>query len=211
MTATVEQVFERPHDLALRAVVADALQQQQQPWGELIALQLATPTPTIRKRIRVLLTKPAAFVGPIAHVASLLVKKKCLVFENGFLSEIELDRRLVPRPAWTAAAKAQHWATVRNVALSVLTTPQWWIEEWAKNPASTRSLLRLDVSNALILERATPTEPWTLVRMTPRNPYGSILAAFIGEAKIELAASLPKRHCEFALAALDLANRRTRS
>jgi len=94
----VKPVFAQPHDLALRAVVADQLQQAHAPWGELIALQLAIAdgrgTPAARKRVRELIGEHVDdFAGPIAKVASTLASKKCLVFERGFLTEVTLDKR----------------------------------------------------------------------------------------------------------------------
>ena len=198
----VQPVFAHPADLALRAVVADKLQQQEHPWGELIALQLAPGTTAIRKRIRELLAEhTAAFAGPIAKVASLLPAKKCLVFERGFLAEVSLDRRLVPRPAWEAAARAPHWATVHTAHLSVLTTPQWWIAAWAKNPAATRSLRVLDVSNAIRFER-DGGGPWTLVRTTPRSVYAGIARAFLRGASPVFASNIAASHRAFFTAAL---------
>ena len=169
VTAALAEVFEHPDDLALRAVVADVLQQHGHPQGELIAAQLARPTPATRKRARdVLAAHLADLVGPIGRVASLQPAKKCLVFERGFLAECTLDRRQVPRAAWEEAARAPEWATVHSVHFSVLTTPQWWVAAWAKNPAATRSLRVFDVSNALLLVREAD-QPWTLMRATPRS------------------------------------------
>jgi hypothetical protein len=51
----VAPVFADPSDLALRSVVADALLQQQHPWGTLIAVQLGTkkgPAGKQRERVR---------------------------------------------------------------------------------------------------------------------------------------------------------------
>ena len=177
----VASIFVAPDDDELRRVVSDALIDRADPWGELIGLQLAIAekrgTTEIRKRAAELVKAHiTTFAGPIAKVASTLARKKSLVFEKGFLSEVELDRRLVPRPAWEAAARAPHWATVRRVRLSILTTPLWWITKWIANPAATRSLRIIDVSG-MQLERATLAGPWTVTKTGGAKFFGANLAA----------------------------------
>jgi hypothetical protein len=145
--------------------------------------------------VRELLAKHVAlFAGPIATVASTLERKHCLLFERGFLAQVELDRRQVPRTAWLAAARAPHWATVREARFSVLTTPTWWVAHWAKkNPAALRSLVSLNVSNALVLERASPADAWVVVRCLRATRYAGLLAAFAQcSAPIEPGPRLPK-------------------
>jgi len=202
LLSTLAPVFATPEDVELRAVVADKLQQVQHPWGELIALQIAIAdgrgTPAARTRVRELLAEHVdTFAGPIAKVASTLAKKKCLGFERGFLTSVVLDRRQVPRAAWEAAAKAPQWATVESLQLSVLTTPQWWVAKWARNPAATRSLRRFDVSNALVLERATPADRWTLVRAQPSAVYAGMLRALLPARDLTVAAKVPAKHRAF--------------
>lgn len=133
----VKPVFETPDNLALRRVVGDALLERGHSWGEFIALQSAVAAKradrVARRRLDELLKKGSVeqFLGPIAQVVLTGPEKKMLVFDHGFLAEIQLAKRLVPRAHWTAAARAPHWATVRKAEFSVLTTPQWWVEKWA--------------------------------------------------------------------------------
>ena len=204
----IDRVFARPADLALREVLGDVLQQQQDPRGELIALQFAIArkqgTAAIRKRVRELIEQHVAtFAGPIAKVASTLESKHCLELEHGFLGAVELDRRLVPRAAWVAAARAPHWATVHTVKLSVLTTPQWWIAAWAKNPAATRNLRVINVSTGLVLDRDKVSDPWRVTRCLREHPYGAMLTAFAtGNHEIVCGPKLPKTQRALVTAAL---------
>jgi hypothetical protein len=205
-------VFADPSDLALRSVVADALLEQQHPWGTLIAAQLGAKKGPAGKQLRASEAEMLAehledFVGPIARIASLLPKKKCLLFASGFLDFVRLDKRKVPRDAWIAAAKAPHWATVRVAELSVLTTPIWFVTAWSKNRAATRSLCEFSFSG-LTLERKTPTDGWILSGLYGPKPYGTVLAAFVSglpaseRARLTFAPKVPKKHREWALAAV---------
>jgi hypothetical protein len=49
------------------------------------------------------------------------------------LSEVHALRS-ASRAEWQAAARAPHWATVREVVFNQ-SVPRWFITEWAKNPA----------------------------------------------------------------------------
>ena len=187
-------IFAAPDDDELRRVIGDQLLEQNDPRGELIALQFAKPVP--KKRISEIINKHlAALIGPIFHVAH----KKSVVFDKGFLSSLEVDRRLVPRADWEKAAKAEEWATVKDVRISILTTPAWWLTEWMKNPA-TKNLQRIDVSNALVLERHD--NAWRIVRTTPRKTYTNLLAALMKgmsadeRARVHLGPKIPKNHRE---------------
>ncbi|MFT3698405.1 MAG: TIGR02996 domain-containing protein [Kofleriaceae bacterium] len=213
MPSPLARVYANPGDDELRAVVADELQQKGDPRGEFITAQLAiangTATPAIRKRARELVDDNlAAFVGPLVKVASLLAKKKCLEFERGFLSRVRLDRRSVQRADWDKAAKAQEWATVTEVELSVLTTPIWWIEKWAKNAAAKRSLLKFSFT-VCQLERSAADLPWTITRIEPRTVYHSALAAFLSpaEKKTVTFGKVAKKHREMAEQTLGRAGR----
>jgi hypothetical protein len=208
----VGRVFADPSDLALRSIVADALLEQQHPWGTLIAAQLGAKKGPAGKQLRASEAEMLAehledFVGPIARIASLLPKKKCLQFANGFLDIVRLDKRKVPREAWIAAAKAPHWATVRVAEFSVLTTPIWFVAAWSKNQAATRSLCEFSFSG-LILERNSPSDGWILSGLYRPTPYGTVLAAFVGglpkseRARLAFAPKLAKKHREWAIAAL---------
>ena len=172
-------IFESPDDDELRRVIGDKLLEQNDPRGELIALQFAIAEkrakPPEKKRAAEILEKHLAeLLGPIHHVAH---KQSC-VFEKGFLVELHVDRRLVPREDWAAAARAEEWATVRKAELSVLTTPMWWLTEWMKNPAASKSLRGLGVSG-IYLERDTTTAPWRVVKFAGRARYARILVALM--------------------------------
>jgi hypothetical protein len=209
----VAPVFADPSDLALRSVVADALLEQQHPWGTLIAAQLGAKKGTAGKQLRareseILAEHLEDFVGPLARIASLLPKKKCLQFANGFLDFVRLDKRKVPREAWIAAAKAPYWATVRVAEFSVLTTPIWFVAAWSKNQAATRSLCELTFSG-LKLERTSPTDGWILSKLYRPTPYGTALAAFVSglpkseRARLAFAPKLAKKHRAWAITAVD--------
>jgi hypothetical protein len=208
----VAPVFADPSDLALRSVVADALLEHQHPWGTLIAAQLGAKKGPAGKQLRASESEMLAehledFVGPIAQIASLLPKKKCLELANGFLDVVRLDKRKVPREAWVAAAKAPHWATVRVAEFSVLTTPIWFVSAWSKNPAATRSLRELTFSG-MKLERNSPSDGWILSELRRPTPYGTALAAFVSglpkpeRARMAFAPRLAKKHRAWAIAAV---------
>jgi uncharacterized protein (TIGR02996 family) len=95
-----------PRDLALRAVLADALQSEGDPRGEFIATQLAmaagTATPAGRKRQAQLLAAHIdAWTGPLPNVP-----KASRRFEHGFLVEATVNARgaalvgTFDRPEW---------------------------------------------------------------------------------------------------------------
>lgn len=136
--ALVAAVFERPHDEATKHVVADALMEAGDPWGELIAMQLDAKrkpkdaAPLIQKNLE-------RIAGPIAHIGP----RKRFVVEKGFLVQCEVGGPH-PRPRWEEAVAAPHWATVRVLILS-LETPGWWLTELARQ-ANCKSLERIDLS-----------------------------------------------------------------
>jgi hypothetical protein len=174
MPREIALVFEAPDDDAAKQVAADALLERESPWGELIALQMNQKGKT--KRVKELIAKHLdLFCGPIFNVA----QKKTVVFEKGFLVEVEPERRLVPRPEWEAAASALHWATVRMARLSCLTTPNWWITEWSKR-APLHSLRHVDFSNYLQIDRASSTSPWRVFRADKTK---FLIAMFVAFAK----------------------------
>lgn len=204
----VAPVFADPSDLALRSVVADALLEIQDPWGTLIAAQLGGKPGPAGKLLRASEEEMLAeyledFIGPLALVGSTLRKKRCFQFVNGFLEFVRLDKRKVPREAWTAAAKAPHWATVRHAEFSVLEVPIWFIKEWAKNKAAMRSLCIFTFSG-LHLECESPSAGWVLSSIFRPTPYGTALAAFVEgvpkaeRARMTFAPKLAKKHREWA-------------
>lgn len=175
----VAPVWKSPDDDDLKAVVGDALLEAGSPWGELIGLQLKVAakkaTPADKKLALTLAKRHRDIVGgPIAKVGSTTNRWIC---DKGFLVECALERRLVKRPDWEAAASSPYWATVKRVYISILVTPIWWMTEWAKNPA-TRGLRHIDISN-FHLERADAKSPWRVVKATSTSKfYGKYLAAF---------------------------------
>lgn len=177
--AIVAPVWKSPEDDDVKAVVGDALLEAGSPWGELIGLQLKIAakkgTPADRKLALTLAKRHRDIVGgAIAKVGSTTNRWIC---EKGFLTECAVERRLVKRPDWEAAAASPYWATVKRVYLSILVTPLWWMTAWAKNPA-TKSLRQIDISN-FHLERADAKSPWRVVKATSTSKvYGKYLAAF---------------------------------
>jgi uncharacterized protein (TIGR02996 family) len=107
--ALLDAVYANPDDDAARSVYADALQEDGDPRGELIALQLL---PTLdgkqAKRVAKLLADRASiarWLGPLAPV----VREP--VFERGFLHRCRIDGKLIEHPAWS---------TVRELVLDDL-------------------------------------------------------------------------------------------
>jgi hypothetical protein len=207
----VQPVFDDPGNAALRRVVGDALLERQHPWGEFIALQFAPPKKgdkTLRRRMDELLKKGSVeqFLGAIAKVVVTMPSARNLLFEGGFLTEVRLDKRLVPRPHWDAAARAPHWATVRKAEFSVLTTPQWWVRTWAANPAATRSLEQVSVTGVRL--QREPSGAFCLTQLIGRTVYASHLEALAAGLasngrRITLRSRLPaprRREAEAALA-----------
>lgn len=207
----IAPVWEAPDDDDRKAVVGDALLEKGSPWGELIGLQLKIAakkaTPAEKKLALTLAKRHRALIGgAIAEVASTTNEWIC---EKGFLTECAVERRLVKRPQWEAAAASPYWATVKRVSISILVTPIWWMTEWAKNPA-TKSLRSIDISN-FYLERQDAKSPWRVVKATSTAAfYGKYLAAFAKglspaeQKRLEIAPGVqpPKRRMlEAALAA----------
>lgn len=205
-TATIEEiiapVWRSPDDDELRAVVGDALLEAGSPWGELVALQLkiAAKKATLEeKKLALVLAKRHRDVvgGAIAKIASTTNRWVC---HKGFLAECAIERRLVKRPDWEAAATSPYWSTVKRVRASILVTPHWWLTEWAKNPAI-RNIRILELSN-LHLERDDPSAPWRVVKADHHDFFGRFLAAFaLGltpaeQKRLEIASTIQPAHRE---------------
>jgi hypothetical protein len=162
----IARVWERPRDDGLKGVIADALLEAGDPWGELITLQL-NARGKAGKRIDTLLHKHAnVFCGPIAKV----VKRDYREFEKGFLTAVTTNADMVGRRYWQEAASCPHWATVRHVTLDMGSTPLWWIPEWAKNPALKsleRVVIRRWSTEYMVLERK-PGGGFTVTKIAPR-------------------------------------------
>lgn len=160
--ATVEQVWARPDDDAIRLVVADALLEKGDPWGEFITLgfRLASKRKDqeeFEARSATLLNKHArVFGGPIAFIAT----RELWKFEKGFLTEVCANRALVARRRWEEAAAAPHWATVRKVTIDEQHAPRWWLTALLQNPATAG--LRSLVTPSVDLERPNRGDPWTI-------------------------------------------------
>lgn len=100
-----EAVLREPSNEALRSVVADALQEEGDPRGELIALQRdANPTPEKRRRAEQLIDAHfEQLAGPLSGV----ITRKHAVFKLGFLAEAKVKpgnpravRALIGHSAW---------------------------------------------------------------------------------------------------------------
>ena len=209
----VAPVWADPEDDELKRVVADALLEAGNPWGELIVLQLRIAEkkakPAERKRAAVLEKQREQYAGPLARVT----RKSPWKVEKGFLVECAPQKKLVPRADWEAAAHAPHWATVRRVMVDAIETPRWWITELMKNPATRKSLRVFDVGPghspsrfSLRVEHASPDAPWRVVKASRHKVYGSILPAFAkGLARGEplvIAPSVPAESREMLESAL---------
>lgn len=98
-------VYEDPHDLSRRQVLADSLLERADPRGEFIALQLAR---TDEKRQLALIKKHGkTWLGPFAKVVD------DFTFEDGFVSRVQLKHLTLAQFQVLSAAK--EWATVKRV------------------------------------------------------------------------------------------------
>jgi hypothetical protein len=203
-TLVVEAVWKSPDDLDLRQVIADALLERDDPWGELISIQLrATTTPQQRTRAKALERKHGAeWLGAIGK----LTLPGSWRFEKGFPITIAADRRAVPRREWEAALLAPQWSTIRTLRVSILQTPKWWITEWARS-ALMRHVTAFEIAGiadkrpALRLERQ-PGNPWRLVRVVRGYSFSAspICCAFA-------AGLTPAQRASVAIATTDVADR----
>ncbi len=113
------QVLENPEDLDIRRVYADTLIDAGDPFGEFIQLQcLASVNRKQKARQNALLkVHREEWLGPLAP----LLKKKGMLFENGFLSHCVLDSaiRRHTKPAKLrqigAAVGNPLWSTVKHL------------------------------------------------------------------------------------------------
>ncbi|MDP1823091.1 MAG: TIGR02996 domain-containing protein [Archangium sp.] len=190
----LEAVWARPDDDATRLVVADALLEQNDPWGEFITLQFriasGQATAVEQKRAASLLHVNAQrFGGPIAHIAT----KDSWAFEKGFLVSCSADRSMVPRRRWEDAASAPHWATVRSVTLDTH-APQWWVTAWASNPALQR--LTEVRFRSIVLVRASAVAPWQVSKANKRLEFdeGKYFRAFLAGLSPAARAALVTSH-----------------
>ena len=106
------QVLANPSDDGARAVLADALVELGDPRGELLALQLAPPTPeSTRRASAIIKAHRDALLGPLADIVM------DGVFERGFLTRARLKHASGPRVANAIAATVGDplWATVEHL------------------------------------------------------------------------------------------------
>lgn len=124
IAALKRAVLDAPEDDQARLVLADALQEQGDPRGELIVLQVARANGVVdarsERRERALLkANLKAWLGPLARV----VQTSSAVFERGFLTECVAEIKNVA----TARTELHHeeWATVRKLTFvgAALVTP----------------------------------------------------------------------------------------
>ncbi|MBA2542529.1 MAG: hypothetical protein H0V17_23000 [Deltaproteobacteria bacterium] len=163
--ALLAKVWAAPDDLPLRSVIGDALQELEDPWGELIALQMAakSDSPRIKELLK---THGARFTGPLVHVSS----RSSMTFEHGFLASCTVDRQMVGRRHWEDVVVAPHWATVRHVAFGPWgKTPRWWFKDWLhkSNLASLREIQIVNVT----LTRVSASGPWKLEKTPQRTEW----------------------------------------
>ena len=182
--AIVQRVFDAPHDDDLRRVVADALLEHGDPWGELIQLGFlidsGAATPEQKRAADALLKKNAAtFAGPISKIS----KTDSRTLTKGFLSRVLANASMVPRSAWDAAATTAYWATVTRLEIDMVSTPKWWIPALMKNPA-VGQLREVHFNRyydpQISLERTQPAAPWRVVdAKTAPEPWLRFFRDFI--------------------------------
>ncbi len=102
-------VYANPDDDGPRSVLADLLQEEGDPRGELIALQLARGRggKKTRRESQLLKGNARKWLGPLAGAVS----NRGMVFERGFLAKCELDDRVVEM------LDHPEWATVEEVEI----------------------------------------------------------------------------------------------
>jgi len=123
------RLWAKPDDAKLRLVLADLLQEEGDPWGELIALQSKKGKRADVARLDELKrTLVKRIAGPLAKVSA----ADSLVLEGGFVTALT-TLKSATRAAWEAAAEAPHWAMVKDVRFD-LGTPRWFTTKWAANP-----------------------------------------------------------------------------
>ena len=106
-------ILAHPADDQARQVYADWLQERGDPRGELIALQLAPPSPAATRRIRALITEHGKrWLGVIGPVAVLPRSR----FERGFPAAVVIAPRSAPQ--LDPVIGAPEWATVEELRFS---------------------------------------------------------------------------------------------
>ena len=158
----VTPVFENPSDDAARLVVADALLEVGDLWGELIAMQFDPSRKP--QEAEVLVRKNIdRIAGPIAAIGV----KRYFVVEKGFLTTCNIGNS-APRPKWEAALGSPYWATVREIDVGY-GTPGWWLSEFARLHLA-RSLERLELFGSLSLRRDPRSGALSVTDATDNEP-----------------------------------------
>ncbi|MBL8957499.1 MAG: hypothetical protein JNK82_42390 [Myxococcaceae bacterium] len=169
-------VYAAPADDGPRRVLADALLEQNDLRGELIALQLAGRDP---ERVVKLLEKNAEkWLGPVAKA----VLPQFAAFERGFVDSVGLFRSASLLPKALGHAE---WATVRHVHLSV--------DRWAD--AKVRALLveLLTAPQMRALETVRWVRPDVLPALAEKKPGWRLLGVGAGSpSKVDLPACLAR-------------------
>jgi uncharacterized protein (TIGR02996 family) len=195
MDGLLERVLAAPHDAALREVWADALTEQGDPRGELIALQVAARghalTVAQDRRARTLLAKHAiAWLGPLAGV---LMHKKGLVFDRGLLKSAQVQVKSVP--AFEAAIGHPSWSALERL---------WFCDRFAWDARSV-ALLTHPVMGSLREVTCVGVETVLPGLMALERPLPwTSLVALHDEYRVE-ALTHPLTRTDFAAALPDLA------
>ena len=158
----VTPVFESPTDDDARLVVADALLEIGDSWGELISMQL-DPSRKPHESEALVRKNIDRIAGPIAAIGV----KRDFVVERGFLTACNVGNS-APRPKWEAALGSLHWATVREIDVGY-GTPGWWLSEFARLHLA-KSLERVELFGALCLRRDPRSGALSVTRTSETAP-----------------------------------------
>ncbi len=109
-----DRVYEHPTDLDARRVLADALQEDDDPRGAFIAARCASEqtAKTIRRANGILRKHAEAFLGELADV----VDARSAIFQHGFLSHATIKKRSDER--FAALVDHREWTTVERIDVS---------------------------------------------------------------------------------------------
>jgi uncharacterized protein (TIGR02996 family) len=161
------EVLAQPDDDAARLVYADFLQQQGDPRGELIALQLQPELPRAQQqRVRELLGEPANIARWLGPLAAVVEEPE---FERGFLARCKVAFATAKQRSELLAHPL--WATVRAIECSEPAI--------AASPAmrSLHEVRGLDIAGIATLAAHPTPLPIEALRAIPfrsfsRHPYG---------------------------------------
>jgi uncharacterized protein (TIGR02996 family) len=200
--ALLEAIRANPADVSLRLVYADALQENGDPRGELIALQCGRGDAPPSKRERELLaTYARAWLGEIEPI----VMKQGVVFRRGFLA---CAREGVKKIAQHELLESPEWITLEELAVSVygdeavafLADPRWKV---------LRRVYNVYGPDLSALAKRTEALPWTAFgpRYVPDGTWPIVDRLFPALEELDLAqVDLPAPHLA-AIGALPLRDR----